>query len=79
MIFAFIEEQRTLGLSVRSICRVLREQDVRVAARTKHAQPSVRDVEDAAVIDAILSVRINKAGGLSPGSMSGFRKLVQHR
>lgn len=69
-----------MGRSVGSICRVLREQGVRVAERTyrawRHAQPSVRDVEDAVVIDAILSVRVNEAGELSPESMYGRRKMT---
>ena len=34
MIIAFIDELRTEGHAVESICRVLREQDCQIAART---------------------------------------------
>jgi len=37
LILAFIEEQRRMGRSVGSICRVLWEQGVRVAERTYRA------------------------------------------
>lgn len=69
-----------MGRSVGSLCRVLREQRVRVAERTyqawKRAQLGVRDAEDAVVIDATLSVRANEAGELSPESMQGRRKMT---
>ncbi|SFV25125.1 Transposase InsO and inactivated derivatives [Micrococcus terreus] len=80
MILGFIEDQRAQGRSVGSICQVLREQGVRVAERTyrawKRAQPSARDVEDAVIIDAILAARVDAAGGASPESMYGRRKMT---
>lgn len=80
MIFGFIEEQRSLGRSVGSICTVLREQDVPVAERTyrawKRAQPSQRDLSDAVVIDAIRAARINDQGEPTPESLYGRRKMA---
>ncbi|WP_091699693.1 IS3 family transposase [Micrococcus terreus] len=80
VILGFIEDQRAQGRSVGSICQVLREQGVRVAERTyrawKRAQPSARDVEDAVIIDAILAARVDAAGGASPESMYGRRKMT---
>jgi putative transposase len=80
LILVFIEEQRTKGRSVGSICRVLREQGVPVAERTyrswKRAQPSDRDLADAVVIDAIRAVRVNAKGEATPESMYGRRKMT---
>ncbi len=74
MIVAFIDEQRTLGRAVESICQVLREQGVQVAARTyrswRCAAPSDRDFDDAVVIDALL-----KTVGTAEG-MYGRRKMT---
>jgi len=53
---------------------------VQVAARTyrswKTAQPSNRDLEDAAVIDAILAARVDENGKATPESMYGRRKMT---
>lgn len=80
MILGFIEDQRAQGRSVGSICQVLREQGVRVAERTyrawKRAQPSTRDLQDAVIIDAILTARGDAHGGASPESMYGRRKMT---
>ncbi|MFB9749625.1 IS3 family transposase, partial [Leifsonia shinshuensis] len=80
MIVSFIDEQRAKGRAVESICDVLREQGVQVAARTyrswKTAQPSNRDLEDAAVIDAILAARVDENGKVTPESMYGRRKMT---
>lgn len=74
MIVAFIDEQRAKGRVVESICRVLREQGVQVAARTyrawRTAAPSERDLADAVVIDALLAT-VGTAEG-----MYGRRKMV---
>lgn len=78
----FIDEQRGKGRAVESICQVLRSQGVRVAARTyrawKCAQPSDRDLADAAAIAiaAILTARVNEKGEASPESMYGRRKMT---
>lgn len=77
---SFIDEQRAKGRAVESICQVLREQGVQVAARTyrawKTAQPSSRDLEDAVVIDAILAARVDEHGRPTPESMYGRRKMT---
>jgi putative transposase len=80
VILGFIEDQRAQGRSVGSVCTVLREQGVQVAARTyrawKRAQPSTRDMEDAEIIDAILTARVDAGGAASPESMYGRRKMT---
>jgi transposase InsO family protein len=59
LIVAFIDDQRAQGYAVESICRVLREQGLAVAARTyrawKQANRPVADRthSDAAVLDAV--------------------------
>lgn len=74
MIVAFIDEQRTKGRAVESICTVLREQGLQVAARTyramKRRAPSVRDRDDAIVADAMLAT-VGTAEG-----MYGRRKMT---
>jgi transposase InsO family protein len=76
LIVGFIDEQRAKHRAVGSICKVLREQGVPVAARTyrawKHAGPSVRDLADAVVID-VLRAKIGK-----PEGMYGRRKMTAH-
>ena len=57
----FIDTMRAEGHAVESVCRVLREQDCQIAARTYRAwitrqAPSQRTVGDAFVIDAIRSI-----------------------
>lgn len=80
LILGFIEEQRALGRPVGSICKVLREQGVQVAGRTyrawKRVQPCARGLDDAILIDAILAVRVDEDGALTPESMDGRRKMV---
>lgn len=53
----FIDEQRSQGRAVESICRVLSEQGCQVAARTYRAwkirQPAARTVTDAQTVDLI--------------------------
>ncbi|WP_156163737.1 IS3 family transposase [Demequina subtropica] len=76
LIVAFIDEQRTKGRAVESICAVLRGQGVQIAARTyrdmRIRDASVRDRVDAVVIDALLAT----TG--TPEGMYGRRKMVSH-
>ena len=57
----FIDELRSQGHAVESICRVLREQGCQVAARTyrswedPHRVIAARTVSDAVVVDALLA------------------------
>lgn len=57
MIIAFIDQQRAQGMAVESVCRVLREQGLQVAARTyrdwKQGRVADRTVTDAVVMDAV--------------------------
>lgn len=59
----FIDTMRGEGFAVETICQVLREQGVAVAARTYRACKtpgrvlSARTVSDAVVVDAMLEVR----------------------
>jgi len=76
LIVGFIDEQRAKGRAVESVCEVLREQDVQVAARTyrawKRAQPSRRDLADAVIIDALLATVD------TPEGMYGRRKMTAY-
>ncbi len=76
LIVSFIDEQRAKRRAVESICQVLREQGVQVAARTfrawKHAHPSARDLTDAVIIDELL------ASVGTPEGMYGRRKMLAH-
>jgi transposase InsO family protein len=85
MIMGFIDEMRTKGHAVESVCRVLREQGCQVAARTyrdwKRAQPSARDVEDAYLMNVIwdlFHVRDERTGAwrASAESLYGRRKVT---
>ena len=59
---------------------MLREQGLQIAERTyrswKRARPSTRDHQDAVIIDAILTARVDAGGGASPESMYGRRKMT---
>ena len=77
MIMGFIDEMRAEGHAVESICWVLREQGVQVAARTYGAwragpAPSARTVTDAVVVDAL------RATHGTPESLYGRRKMTHH-
>lgn len=85
MILAFIDEQRAAGRAVESVCRILREQGVQVAARTyrswRQARPAAaRTVTDALVVDAIRTVAwtVNADGVrvLAPEGLYGRRKML---
>ena len=75
---AFIEDQRSQGHAVESICRVLREHGCQVAARTYRAwrqtnrQVATRTVTDALVLDALLAT----IG--TPEGLYGRRKMTHH-
>jgi putative transposase len=81
LICRFIGEQRAEGRGVESICAVLREQGLRVAPRTyrawKRNSPSVRIVDDAAVVDKLRHLRTGgPKGGPLPEVLYGRRKMT---
>ena len=87
MIVAFVDELRAEGHAVESICRVLREQGVQVAARTYRAwaQPSrrvaARVVSDAIVVDKIrdLAWTVDEQTGvrkMTPEGLYGRPKMT---
>lgn len=87
MIVAFIDELRVEGHAVESICRVLREQGVQVAARTYRAwsqasRPiAARVVSDAIVVDKIrdLAWKVDDQTGvrkMTPEGLYGRRKMT---
>jgi putative transposase len=73
---------RAVGCAVESICAVLREQGVQVAARTYRAWrkrlPALRTLEDARVTDALRSLKVPDARGRPrPEIIYGRRKMTQ--
>jgi len=87
LIVAFIDEQRAQGHAVESICRVLREQGLQVAARTyrlwKQASRGVatRTLTDALVMDAVrdlawVSDEHTGVRKLTPEGLYGRRKMT---
>ena len=85
MIFDFIDQMRSEGYAVESICRVLCEQGCQVAARTyrswKAASCCPRDVDDAYVMNVIWDVfhRVDEKNGgwtATPESLYGRRKVT---
>jgi putative transposase len=85
LIVAFIDDMRTEGHAVESICRVLREQGCQIAARTYRAwsQPgrpvAARTISDAVVLDKVreLTWTIDEHGcrRLTPEGLYGRRKM----
>jgi putative transposase len=79
---AFIEQLRAQGFAVESVCQVLREQGVQVAARTYRAwrapgrQIATRTLSDAVVVDALLGARTGPDGRPTPESLYGRRKMT---
>lgn len=72
---------RTEGFAVESICAVLRQQGVRVAARTYRAWktrlPALRAVEDARIIDTLRDLNERDAKGRPrPEILYGRRKMT---
>ena len=86
MIIGFINSLHTNGFAVESICRVLREQGVAIAARTYRAwkarRPAARTVSDARVVDAVRSVvwKVNDDGRrtMTPEGLCGRVKMRAH-
>ncbi len=87
MILAFIDEQRAQGHAVESVCRVLREQGLAIAARTYRSwrqpdrQVSARTVSDAQVVDEVrdLAWKTDDHTGvrkLTPEGLYGRRKMT---
>jgi len=87
MIVGFIDQMRAEGHAVESVCRVLREQGLQVAARTYRAwrRPKVaaRTVSDAVVLDAVrAAVWTTDAAGvrrMTPEGLYGRRKMTTLR
>jgi putative transposase len=86
MIMNFIDSLRANGYAVESICRVLREQGCRIAARTYRAwrvrRPAARTVSDAHVVDAVREVvwRTDADGRrkMTPEGLYGRVKIRAH-
>jgi hypothetical protein len=78
----FIDTMRAQGFAVESICQVLRNQGVQVAARTYRAwkapgrQVAARTISDAVVADALLGARTCSDGRPTPESLYGRRKMT---
>ena len=73
---------RAVGHAVESICAVLREQGVQVAARTyrawKKRVPALRTIDDARLSDALRSLKVPDAKGRPrPEIIYGRRKMTQ--
>ena len=86
MILAFIDDQRAQGHAVESICRVLREQGLAIAARTyrswkQQGRPvAARTITDAQVLDAVREAAwtTDRHGRrvLAPEGLYGRRKMT---
>lgn len=84
MIMGFIDTLRSEGHAVESVCRVLREQGLKVAARTyrswRAARPAARVISDAHVVDAVRAVAwtVDPRGRrkLTPEGLYGRRKMT---
>ncbi len=78
----FIDTMRGEGFAVEAICTVLREQGVRVAARTYRSwssparQVAARTVFDAVVVETIRALRVDEQGRPTPESLYGRRKMT---
>ena len=78
----FIDTMRGEGFAVESICQVLREQGVAVAARTYRAWSSparriaARTVSDAVVVATMRQLRTDTEGKATPESLYGRRKMT---
>lgn len=87
MIVAFIDEQRAQGRAVESVCRVLREQGLQIAARTYRSwkqadrQVASRTISDARVVAAVRDLAwvtdgVTGARRLTPEGLYGRRKMT---
>ena len=76
LVAGFIDQTRAEGYAVESVCAVLRQQGVPVAARTYRSwkqpgrQPAARTVSDATIMDALLAT----VG--TPEGLYGRRKMT---
>lgn len=86
MIMNFIDSLRTNGFAVESICRVLREQGCKIAARTYRAwrarKPAAHTVSDGYVVDAVRDA-VWRTGGdgrrkMTPEGLYGRVKMRAH-
>jgi putative transposase len=79
---AFIDQLRARGFAVGSICQVLGNQGVQVAARTYRSgkapgrQGAARPVCEAVVSNALLDARVGPDGRPTPESLYGRRKMT---
>ena len=80
LICSFIDEQRTLGRGVESICSQLTELGLPVAPRTyrawKTSQACTRARTDATLLDMLLHVRTGNEGRPLPEVLYGRRKMT---
>jgi len=84
----FIDTMRAEGHAVESICRVLREQDCQIAARTYRAWKrsgrvvAARTMTDALVVDAVREIAWTTDGQnrrkLAPEGLYGRRKMTAY-
>jgi transposase InsO family protein len=82
LILGFIDQMRSQGFAVESVCRVLTEQGCQVAARTYRAwkknTAAARTVNDARVVDVIRDIawRVDETGRrrMTPEGLYGRRK-----
>jgi len=78
----FIDTMRGEGFAVETICAVLRQQGVAVAARTYRAWRSptrvlaARTLTDAVVVDTMRGLRTDAEGKATPESLYGRRKMT---
>jgi len=78
----FIDTMRGEGFAVETICQVLREQGVAVAARTYRAWKApnrvlaARTFTDAVVVDTMRGLRTDAEGKATPESLYGRRKMT---
>ena len=78
MIVAFIDEQRAQGRAVESVCRVLREQGLQVAARTYRAwHRANQPVADRTVTDAIVVDAVRDIAWTSPTALSVLHRVAR--
>lgn len=80
---AFVDDMRSQGHTVESVCRVLREQGCQVAVRSyrawRRARCSRRDLEDAYIIDAVTNACWKVVDGrrvATPVLLYGRRKMT---
>ena len=86
MIMAFIDTMRAKGHAVESVCQILCEQGLQVAARTyrswREGRISARTITDAHILDAVRAAawRTTPTGRrkLAPEGLYGVRKMTAY-